>query len=724
MKKPTIDAITFEVIKNKLQAIATEQSIALKSVSGSPVVTESSDFGNALCLADGTIVVRGQQLIPHASSINHMLRSVIAECRDNPGFKDGDMFFVNDPWRGALHQSDVGILAPLFYRGKLIAWSGTVAHQLDVGGMMPGSWCPNATEKYQEGISFPPVKLVERGTLRNDIWNLILAQSRVPFLIGLDLKGLIASNNVSVRRLNELISRYGLKTVLGVMTQLIDLAEDKMRSRLLELPDGIFRASDYLDHDGHQNKLYEICLRLIKKGDTLTFDFTGSSPQCPGFVNGTEATLWGGVLSGVYINVAYDLPWNGGLQKPITVIAPKGMICNAEPPAPVSGAPTAIMRVVHNACTIALSKLLACTEKYKGEAKGVSCGTFVNLMLSGRDQYGQIYSTMFLDPMIGGEGAYYNRDGIDAQGAAQMPTPNIANVESIENLVPVLYLNRGMLADTGGAGKHRGGNTGGLAFIIHDVPFQQGVLIGHGAEVPNSSGIFGGLPGSCYYSHIARESEILGKFKNGEMPAEIGEAGGKLVDLGAKPGRIQLGPTDVFQYTWQGGGGWGDPLERDPLEVLEDIIEGTATPEWATRLYGVVIGGGGESVDVPATERARKLAREARLADSEPVARGRQLAAKDMARVAPMGEYLELTRSDAGEMRVRCRCGYQLCPPSQNWKDFSVVKLATPETIGPLSRLHKDLQIRQYICPACATLLSTEMRSTNEPSLFDVELTF
>ncbi len=716
-----MDPVTYQVIKNKFQAIITEQAIALKSVSGSPVVTESSDFGNAICLPDGTIVARGQQVLAHASSITLMVRSVIADCQEDPGYGPGDMFFLNDPWKGALHQSDAGVVAPLFFEGRLVAWSGTAAHQLDVGGMVPGSWCPNATEKFQEGVSFPPVKLVERGHVRRDIWNVILAQSRVPFLLGLDLKALIASNSVATRRLTDLINRYGLPAVEATMNKLIDVAEEGLRSRLRELPDGVFRAIDFLDHDGHENKLYHVSLALTKKDDNLTFDFTGSSPQAPGFINGTQSTLWGGVICATLVNLGYELPWNGGIHKPLTVIAPKGIICNAEPPAPVSGAPTAVMRLVVNTCSSAMAKMLACSDKYIGEAKALSSGTFVNFMLSGRDQYGQTYGTMFLDPGAGGEGAYHGRDGMDINGSPQ-PTPNIANVETVENLVPVLYLKRWILPDTGGAGKYRGGNTAGVALVVHDVSGQRGVLIGHGAEVPNAAGAWGGLPGSAYYSHIAAQTAILDDFKSGKLNNDLDTIGGKLTDLGAKPGQIYLDSADVFQYTWQGGGGWGDPLERDPQKVLRDVQWGRVTAEWARKLYGVVIGPGPADVDEEATKLLRQEIRATRAHGSRRPALSLDSAAEASRRVVPLGEYLRIDRLASGALTVVCRCGYRFGPADKNWKDAAAVQSVAPEALGPRRRLHRDLEIRQFICPSCATLLSTELYLKGEANLFDVEL--
>ncbi|MDZ4246417.1 MAG: hydantoinase B/oxoprolinase family protein, partial [Dehalococcoidia bacterium] len=178
MSSTNIDPVTFEVIRHKLWAIGDEQEITLKSVSGSPVVTESSDFNNGIYSSNGDIIMLGRQVIVHAGTMAAVLKSVIKECKNDPGIEDGDMFIMNDPYRGAVHAQDISIAAPIFYKGDLIAWFGACAHQLDVGGIEPGSWCPTAREQIQEGLIIPPLKLVERGKTRKDVLNMILSNSR------------------------------------------------------------------------------------------------------------------------------------------------------------------------------------------------------------------------------------------------------------------------------------------------------------------------------------------------------------------------------------------------------------------------------------------------------------------------------------------------------------------------------------------------------------------
>ena len=191
------------------------------------------------------------------------------------------MFILNHPYKGALHAPDFGILAPIFVDGERIGWTGVAAHQLDVGGMVFGGFASHADDARQEGMLVPPVKIVDGGKLRTDVWAMITGMSRLPTNLSLDLKGMLAANHVGVRRLKETIEQYGRDTVLSVMDSVIELSEQKLRNRLRELPDGKFRAQRFLDHDGKQNKLYRIHVTLTKTGDNLSFDFSKSSPQAP-----------------------------------------------------------------------------------------------------------------------------------------------------------------------------------------------------------------------------------------------------------------------------------------------------------------------------------------------------------------------------------------------------------------------------------------------------------
>jgi hypothetical protein len=211
-----IDPISFAVIRNKLSAITEEQAITLKAVSGSPVVTDATDFNVGTYLADGSIVTMGPQVLFHSGSMASVVRNLIADCVDDPGINEGDMYILNDPYKGALHQQDVAIVAPVFYNGQRVAFVGSCAHQIDIGGMNFGSWSFRARGIQEEAMLLPGIKLVEGGKLRKDLWSMIMGMTRMPMTVGLDLKAMIAANNVASRRLIELFDRYGIDTVLSV----------------------------------------------------------------------------------------------------------------------------------------------------------------------------------------------------------------------------------------------------------------------------------------------------------------------------------------------------------------------------------------------------------------------------------------------------------------------------------------------------------------------------
>ncbi len=710
-----VDPTTFEVIRHRLQSITDEQAIALKSVSGSPIVTEATDYCCGLYMADGSIVTMGRQVLFHAGTTSQVIKGVIRKCAEDPGINDGDMFIVNNPYDGAVHPPDVSVVAPIFYQGELVAWGGCAAHELDVGGMVFGSWCSKATEIQQECMILPPVKLIEKGKVRRDIWEMIMAMSRLPFMLGLDLKAMIAANNVAKRRLTAMIERYSLGTVQGVMNGLIELSETRFRNRLKELPDGVFRGVDFLDHDGHANRIYKLDLAITKEGDRVTYDFSKTSKQSPGFINCTKSGMIGGFFAGTLPLLAHDIPQNQGILNAIDLVAPEGIVNNAKWPAPVSSGTCATVWVTKNITTGALARLLGCSEKYYREVQSVTAGSMAVLNLAGLNQYGEPFGTLLLDPICGGGGAYSYKDGLDGSGAFEIPLPSIANVETNENFSPILYLYRRFVPDSGGPGKYRGGRSGGLAFTVHDADSLSASLTTHGVESPNSAGVFGGFPGSCNVNLHIKHTDLLEGFLNGDLPSTSEEFRGDVTDLGAKPGEFKIDHGDIFEYTWQGGGGYGDALDRNPEQVKDDVDTGAVSGACAEAIYGVVLTGPGQ-VDLARTEALRQRMRDRRLsAASRP---DKVSLIKGERRLLPMGEALEVVAVDHRAV-VRCKCGCDLGEADKNWKDRAGVLQVEADAAGPRRKLHRDLEMVEFLCPACGTLLSVDIKKKEDPFIVD-----
>lgn len=716
-----IDPITFEVVRGKLAAITDEQALTLKAVSGSPVVTEATDFNNGLYLADGSIATMGRQVLFHTGTMSVVIEHLLERFGNRPaGIAPGDMFIVNDPYRGAVHQPDVSIMAPIFHDGRHVAWAGSCAHQLDVGGMSFGSWAVGATEVQQEAMLLPGLKLVEHDEVRDDLWQMIMGMSRLPHVLALDLKAMIAANHVAARRLHELIDRYGVPEIESIMRSEIALSERRLRERLAAMPDGDFSAADFLEHDGHANRLYEICLTLRKRGDGLEFDFTGSSPQAPGFINCTRAGLVGAVMTAMLPILASDIRWNQGALAPIAITAPEGTICNATWPAPVSAGTVSAVWVVTNVAVQAISRLAACAAPTAAEAAAVTKGSMWVLTMAGTARDGGPFGTFLLDSTIGGAGAYLDHDGLDASGEYPVPRPAVANVESNERSGPYLYLYRRLVADTGGPGRTRGGVAAGIAVTPHDTGALHAMLIGHGVEVPNSSGVFGGLEGACNEGVLYRPPAIATPgppFAAADGDALAGLPGATVVP--AKLGHFELGAGEVIAYAFQGGGGYGDPLERAPEAVAKDVRDHFVSADAAARVYGVVLTPDG-TVDEPATATRRAAIRRGRLGGHEPTRPAPATTATAGATTTPEAVGGTLL-PHAG--RWSCRCGADLGPRSGNFKDHAHQRIADPHDHGPRIRLHPELELREYCCPACATLLESELARRGAPPRATLVLT-
>jgi N-methylhydantoinase B len=698
MSKEALGSIVHDVIRNRLVAITEEMRIALQSVSGSPTVTEASDFFTGLFLPDGSVASMGFQVAYQAPVCGAFIRHITE--RSSHVVRDGDMFIGNDPYIGALHQNDVQMVGPIFVDGEIIAWSGVEAHETDVGGMDFASWSPKAREVFQEGMRIPCVKLLDRGEMRDDVLEMILAASRLPGSLGLDIRAFIATLNVARSRVGDLVKRYGVPTFRAAIARMIETSERSMRTRLASLPDGIFRASDYLEHDGHTNRLYKLDVMLEKRGDAMTLDFSGSSPQAPGFINSTRSGLAGAVSGSVLPTLAWDMQWNEGALKPVTIKAPDGLVCTAKFPAPVGSATVETIWVTGNAIMLALNKMLAASPGTAYRAQGVNDGAMATFNLGGVNQFGENFGLHLMDPLAGGSAAFPDKDGVSAGGPITSPMSAIADVERNEQVVPLFYLHRRLAIDTGGAGRQRGGLSAEVALTLGGISEAQALIMTHGAEVPNSQGLGGGWPGATIRQMFGRGAVADGRSRNASFET-----------FGPKPGLMTITDNDVFHVIWQGGGGYGDPLTR-PFDLVEkDVADGAVSAGAAHDIYGVVAG------DRDATGRLRREMLAARI--GTPVADPAHFCRE--APVAVLGPSLYVAR-DARETHVVSAAGCILATGHSRWREGAHRETMSEAPPGHLIRLHEDLSITVWRCPASGLQIAVDVHPRGAEPVHDVEV--
>ncbi|MFC0527641.1 hydantoinase B/oxoprolinase family protein [Phytohabitans kaempferiae] len=717
MNAADVDPVTFEVIRHRLRGITEEQAARIRTISGSKHVTEMSDYNVGLYLADGSVATMGRTILFHSSCMAAMVRHVIDDCAENPGIRPGDMFVVNNPWKGAVHGPDMAVVAPIFAGDRLVAWSGAMMHMADIGGLREGGMGLDATECYQEGLMMPPTKVVERGAVRRDIWNLILTHSRAASAMSLDLKGLIAANHAAADGFAKLTDRYGVDATLAVMAGLIRSSEERMRRRLRELPDATVRAVGYLEYDPRSGTVPEIVLELTKQGDRLTFDYSGSSPQAANSTNCTWAGLNAGIAAGMMPTIAYDIPWNEGLFRPVEVVCAEGRICNATMPAAVSSSINGATWEVELTTVAALSRLAACSDQYWREAQASAGGRPGSFLLYGTNNDGEAFTGRTYDMLATGAGAYGWHDGVYAQGHHNIERAQISNVENLELDMPILYLWRGLSEDGGGAGRHRGGLSVGSVYKgTERAPTVSG--LGQSWDVPDSAGIFGGHPGAEKRGYFIRSSNVEQLLAGGRVP-EFAEIEGERLLTRDMPRSEPLGPDAVLFCTMPSGAGWGDPLDRDVAAVREDVAARVVSVAAAWTIYGVVVDEDGR-LDEAATEARRSALRGERRA--WPAGRRAEPPAGALDRAGPFGDRLELARDAAGRLWVRCACSHVLAPADVNWREYAGRDVADPEEIRLGLRLNDVMEIRRYACPGCGRLHAVDVCKKDAPDPYDIRL--
>ncbi|MBI4528253.1 MAG: hydantoinase B/oxoprolinase family protein [Deltaproteobacteria bacterium] len=597
-----IDPITFEVISHRLHQIANETATTLERVGGTVNTTQQRDYMAALYRANGDILAGGSTMGQHVACAGFAVKKII-ERFDGEIFPD-DLFLLNDPYLAAIHQSDVYMISPIHVGDRLVAWSATFVHVTDIGAMSPGGDSPGATEIFHEGIRIPGLKLVEKGTLRRDVFETIIHMTRHPVMVGLDLKCEIAANNVARSRMQEMYGRYGAELLDAVASEMIRYSEIVLRGRIREAPDGSWTERSVVEADEPLN----VTLTLHKQGDHLLFDFEGTDRQAKRGVNLARHATFGWCFAALLPVLAYDIPKNHGLLRPLDIAAPEGTLVNVRYPGPVSLNTTSSGHTVRYLARSALMQMLARSEKWKKEVMAVNAG-HRNAKHAGLNQAGKYCVFNMAHGALDGTGARSFADGIDSGGGNFMSCPN---VEWFELNFPILYLFRRHVVDGGGAGKFRGGAGAETAHILHKAPEGKitGVAYGVTGSGNSGQGIFGGWAGAPSVLTLWEDTNVERLIAANKAPVNMAEINGRARELGCCD--FELTKNDVLYMRVAMGGGYGDPLERAPDAVLKDIRDGLVSREAAYAIYGVALTDGGQQVDLEATEERRGVLRRRR----------------------------------------------------------------------------------------------------------------
>jgi N-methylhydantoinase B len=596
--KEKLDPVAFEILLHRLDQIIAEAYYTISHVSGSAVVMEVGDHQEAILDRKGDLALFGAGLVHWTPSLSLAGQYIVQEYEENPGILEDDQFICNDPYTAASHGPDVALVAPIIYKGQRIGFAAAASHQMDIGGRDPGGIMVRPEQCYEEGLQFPAVKIIERGMWRKDVVNFIQASVRTPVFSIMEIASKVAANNVMKARVIELCERYGVDTVLTLFEQIQDVSEEMVRAKLSRIPDGKWRAVHY--NEGiNREKLphYKLSCTLIKEGDTLTFDMTGTDPQSPQCENSGYPATIGNLLGAYVVMLCHDVPWSSGIHRPIKFIIP-GAVSYSTP----SGSGYAIEGLGQEL----MSKMLQTSEEDRKESCGVPGGAIHDSQPAGVNHDGVYFATILMMGIAGGTGGLPDTDGDNVAGNMWCPKTKIADVEMHEFLYPILTLYRKELPDTGGIGKFRGGNALVTAFMPWDAESSlTNVGLSHGFDARVGNGISGGYPAPNIAMHLIRNSDVKDRFKRGEFPRDADEINGER-EYPYPKSLWTVNLDDISVYWCGGGGGYADPLERDPALVLNDVRQGEVTLEYAKEAYGVVINPKTLAIESAETEKLRR----------------------------------------------------------------------------------------------------------------------
>ncbi len=578
------DTSELEVLRFLFYAIPREMGVIEKVTSNSPHLSEGYDYAAGISDGNGDLISQAEHVTLHLMAMESGVKAGVTKYGAD-GLRPGDVLVHNDPFTGGSHLPDIIVYKPVFYRDRLIAYSVSRAHHVDVGGMRSG-YAGDSTEMYQEGIRIPVVKLYEEGLPNNDIFDLLLANVRLHRQVRGDYLAQVSACNCGEKRILDLVKKYGGSTVTEAMKKTIDYTEFRVRKVISQFPQCISEFEDFLDGDGA--KPLKIKVKIEIKGDGISVDFAGSSQQVLQPINAPLSIAHAGTYIALMGLIDPDIQRNHGCFRPITVLAPEGSIINAKLPAPVAGGNTETCNRVINTIWGAMAQVVP-----QRVISSMSDGTF-NVSLRGNDPAtGRTYA-FYQGGLTGGWGGRATKDGFHSLSIIGGDTSNTP-IEIFELRHPWRVEEYRFVTDSGGPGKWRGGLS--LEWRTHPIEHTAEITTNMSRIEMPPYGLFGGMPGLHTSLRIYRQV----KYSHGDAKDLKGD---KVDVYGGRIGGVKVGGDDLLFVSTAGGGGYGNPYERDPELVLSDVLEEYVSIDAARRDYGVVITSR-MKVDKEATEKLR-----------------------------------------------------------------------------------------------------------------------
>ncbi|MGI9523373.1 MAG: hydantoinase B/oxoprolinase family protein [Hyphomicrobiaceae bacterium] len=549
------DPITFELFKNSIFSIADEMALTVFRTTYSAVLKDNMDYSTGFADGQGRLAAQGLTLPGHLGSVPTAMASIMQHFEDD--IRPGDVFILNDPFDGGMHLPDIFIIKPLFQGDERLAFACTVCHHTDVGGRVAGSNASDSTEIYAEGLRIAPMKLYDAGRLNETIMTFIERNVRVPQLVQGDLRAQLAACHIAERQFAELVQHYGRSRTKALLDEMIDYAERLTRAALRELPDGEWSFEDWIDDDGIDvDQPIRLYVTIRKTDDRMVVDWTGTNPQVRGAINNTLSYTKSASYTGVRSVLPQNIPNNEGVFRAIEVICPPGTVGNGVLPAACAARGLTGFRMVD--CLFgALAMMLP--DKVKAAGDGGNTG----ISVGGYDEERKPF--VYVDFTCGAWGARPWADGLSGNSHmfANMALPSVEVTESEQ---PISILRYEFVPDRAGAGKFRGGVPYQRDYRLEANEATLSVRADRSAVQP--FGLYGGAPG-----------EPSENWLNPDRKSQ---------KLMSKP-TMSFKKGDVFRHIHAGGGGWGDPLDRDPEAVLRDVRNGFLSTERALADYGVVV---------------------------------------------------------------------------------------------------------------------------------------